>query len=333
MSLALPAALERIGQVISNVLISPGSTFSLLSLACATLVSVAFLLARKPMRPRLLLRALWPKRLFTHRSTRLDFGLALMNIFVTGTLIGWALISASGISQAISGGLTGLFGHSPLPAAPEGVRVIVLTVVLFLAYDFAYWIDHYLKHKVPALWEFHRVHHTAEVLTPLTAFRMHPIDSLIFANIVSAASGLAGGTTLFLLGAPAHAATIGGTNLILVIFLFGVIHLQHSHIDIRFTGWLGRVLFSPAHHHIHHSSDPAHYDANLGSCLAVWDDLFGTLIMPAPHERPGRYGAEAEHTSEDPHSAIGSLIVPFGRAFNHLAATFRRHGRAPQPGE
>ncbi len=316
------------------VLISPGSTISLLSLASAALISVVFLLMRKRMRPRLLLRALWPKRIFTHASTRADIGLFLMNIFVTGSLIGWALVSAEGISHAVTGGLTAAFGHSPLPVLPDLARKAILTVMLFLAYDFAYWLDHCIKHKVPFLWEFHRTHHTAEVLTPLTAFRMHPVDTAIFANIVSTTTGLVGGATLFLLGGGVHAATIGGTNLFLVLFLFGIIHLQHSHIDIRFTGWLGRVLFSPAHHHIHHSTNPAYYDTNFGSCLAVWDWMFGMLIVPSASIRPGRLGTDAEHADEAPHSAIGSLIVPFGRAFRRLGIPFKRgEDRVLQPGE
>src|SRR5438094_778580 len=57
---------------------------------------------------------------------------------------------------------------------------IILMVALFLALEFAYWFDHYLSHKVPLLWEFHRVHHSAEVLTPFTNSRVHPIDSLFF---------------------------------------------------------------------------------------------------------------------------------------------------------
>ena len=40
-----------------------------------------------------------------------------------------------------------------------------------------------------------------------------------------------------------------------------------------------RWLVSPAMHHIHHSSDPQHYDSNFGTALAVWDRLAGTLCF------------------------------------------------------
>jgi len=37
---------------------------------------------------------------------------------------------------------------------------------------------------VPFLWEFHKVHHSANVLTPITAFRVHPVDTWLFANMI-----------------------------------------------------------------------------------------------------------------------------------------------------
>ena len=55
------------------------------------------------------------------------------------------------------------------------------------------------------------------------------------------------------------------------------VHLQHSHMWIAFRGMLGRIFVSPAHHQVHHSDNPKHFDKNFGSCLALWDWMFGTL--------------------------------------------------------
>ncbi|MEI9963589.1 MAG: sterol desaturase family protein [Caulobacteraceae bacterium] len=228
----------------------------------------------------MLIRALFPRWLLLSPSMRADLGFFLLNSFVTGSLIGWGLFSYAAITHGATDAMVRVFGAGPHPAMPPPVGAGLMTVALFLAYDFSYWVDHALKHKVPALWEFHRVHHTAEVLSPLTAFRMHPVDSLVFANITAAAMGAVNGVGLYLLGGTAKPATLSGTNVILVVFVFAVIHLQHSHIPIRIGGWLGRVVFSPAHHHIHHSTRVEHYGCNLGSCLAVWDWMFGTLILP-----------------------------------------------------
>ena len=40
------------------------------------------------------------------------------------------------------------------------------------------------------------------------------------------------------------------------------------------------MFVTPRYHHIHHSSDPEHYRANLGSRLTIWDRLFGTYVNP-----------------------------------------------------
>ena len=158
-----------------------------------------------------------------------------------------------------------------------------MTVCLFLAYELAYWLDHYLSHRIPLLWEFHKVHHTAEVLSPLTNFRVHPVDSLVFYNILGIFLGTTGGALSYLqLGSP---FAIGGANVILVAFVFVTVHLQHSHVWIAATGPLGRVILSPAHHQIHHSDNPIHFDKNFGSCLSLWDWLFGTLHVTRAQAR------------------------------------------------
>ncbi len=331
MQTAFSTVFDRIASTFSHVLLAPGSMFSLWSLLAALLISAAFLLTRKRMRPRLLWRALIPSRLWTSRSSRIDVVFFLLNTFVTGALIGWGILSFAAISRGTFDIAQRLLIQSPLPVAQPLIRTTVMTVILFLAYDFGYWLDHYSAHKIPARWAFHRVHHTAEVLSPLTAYRVHPVDTLLFANIVAITTGVADGLTRCLLGAPAQAVTVDGTNVVLLVFLFTTVHLQHSHIDIRFTGWLGRLVFSPAHHHIHHSSKASHYDSNLGSCLAIWDWMFGTLILPEPGERPGKFGAEA--AGEDSHSLHGSLIAPFASALAPLARFLRARNRGLQPGE
>jgi len=316
------------------VFLGTGSAFSLLSLLAALVVAVAFLLLRgrrKWRHPKVLVRALFPTWFWRNASMRADIGFFVLNIFITGALIGWALISYSAVSATVSGALTQGFGPSPGLVPSPLWRGVIITVALFLAYDFAYWVDHKLKHSIPALWEFHRVHHTAEVLSPLTVYRMHPVDSLIFFNIIAVAMGLTHGVGVYLMGGPAHEATLSGANILLVAFVFTTIHLQHSHIGLNFSGVLGKVFFSPAHHQIHHSNDPRHYGSNLGSCLAVWDLMFGTLRQPAPDDKVLKFGAEPEPDGSSSHSATSSLVAPFGRALA-LLWPFRRPKQAEPEG-
>ncbi|MBP2160118.1 MULTISPECIES: sterol desaturase family protein [Asticcacaulis] len=317
----LSHSLGAVGDVLGRVFLAAGSTYSLMSLMAALVISAVFLGVRRrrrhPLPWKALARALFPGSIWGHRSTRADLGMFLLNTFVTLSLIGWSLISASTVSQVTGGMLRGAFGVSPA-LLPGWTGMALLTIATFLAYDFGYWFDHWFKHRTAWLWPFHRVHHTAEVLTPFTAARMHPIDTLIFSNILALTVGTVQGIGQYLLG-EAHVAQVSGTNIILVAFMYTVVHLQHSHIRIAFTGTLGKWFLSPGHHHLHHSDNPAHYDCNFGSCLAVWDRVFGTLRLPEARQSL-RFGSPGE---EDVHSATGSLLHPFVLSWRAIVRGYR----------
>ena len=283
-----------LGQCV-RLLFSLGSHFSLTSLFAALLIATAFYAARRirrgrRVRARTLVRALFPKRILHHRSNQADIGYLFFNVFVFGVVFGWSVLSYQAVSNGIVGALAALFG-APAQVAPVWVSRAVITLMLFLAYELGYWFNHWLSHKVPLLWEFHKVHHSAEVLTPLTNFRVHPVYTFVFANIIAFSTAVASGLGHYLFGDAAYQYALADTNLILVFFIHAYVHLQHSHVWIAFTGRLGRVLVSPAHHQVHHSADPKHFNKNFGSCLALWDWMFGTLYVPAKEREPIVFGA------------------------------------------
>lgn len=291
-----------------------GSGFSLASLFSALCIAMAFLLLRRhpdrrQVKYRVMGRALFPRWL-RRASFRADLGFFLLNVLVSTMLVGWAIVSSHTVSRIVSGALSDMFGAVPKPELHEFASKSVVTVCLFLAYELGYWIDHYLSHRIPVLWEFHKVHHTAEVLSPFTNFRMHPVDSVVFSNIFGIVIGITGGVLSYVqLGDPFE---IGGTNLILVGFYFVTVHLQHSHVWIATTGALGRVILSPAHHQIHHSDNPIHFDKNFGSCLSIWDWAFGTLHMPERKRERLTFGVATKEPGH--HTAMGSLLSPFREA-------------------
>ncbi len=296
------------------VLISPGSHFSIFSLGAALCVSLGFLAHRQwkrrgHVRPKALWRAFFSNDLIWHRSTRADMLYFGLNIFVTGVFIGWGCIAVMDISQHVEDGLTRAFGARTAAMGPEWAMRAIVTVVAFLAYEFGYWFDHYLKHRIPFLWETHKTHHTAERLTPWTVWRVHPLDSLVFTNVVAGCVGVAVGVMGFAFGNRFQAFSLGGTNLFLVGFFFIFVHLQHSQVWLPLTGTLGKLFMSPAHHQIHHSIDPAHYNTNMGNALAVYDWLFGTLTIPEKASRRLAYGVE--EPGVDPHSVTELIVSPF----------------------
>jgi sterol desaturase/sphingolipid hydroxylase (fatty acid hydroxylase superfamily) len=308
---------ERDVKLLGDILVSPGSTLSLPGVACAILLATVIVaLRRRPgkrwPRWRVWLRALFPRRLFRSVSSRADCGFFLLNTVAGGGGVAILIVAAGQVAGWAQRGLTDALGASPALALPSPATAVIATVALFLAYEIAYWIDHYISHKVPFFWAFHKPHHTAEVLTPLTNFRVHPIESLKFGNIAALIVGSAGGAVAWLFGGGEHQYLINETNLLTVVFLFTLSHLQHSHFWIATTGVWGRILLSPAHHQIHHSDNPAHFNRNFGSALAVWDWLAGTLYIPTA--RRERLNLGVGQTIERPHSVTGTLITPFVEA-------------------
>ena len=315
-----------------GVLFSAGSQFSLTSLACALAIAAAFLSIRHlkrrgHLKPRVLVRALFPMRILRHASTKADVGYFLFNMFVYGGIFGMAGLSYQFLTNAILQTLVAMIGHVSPSLLPEIVQRAGVTAILFLGYELGYWIDHLLKHRIPALWELHKVHHTAQVLTPLTTFRLHPLDTFIFGHNLAMTAAAANGLAAYAFGDTTYQYALSGTNIILVAFIHLYVHLQHTHVWIAFRGALGRIFLSPAHHQIHHSTNPVHFNKNLGSCLALWDWVFGTLHIPAKQREKLVFGVEP--TYADAHTINGEFVAPFGRAFNATFGWIRRKpGRA-----
>jgi sterol desaturase/sphingolipid hydroxylase (fatty acid hydroxylase superfamily) len=306
---------------LGKAFLAPGSQASLYSLLCAFAIGFAVLAERRrrrgrPIRPKPLLRAMFPKSVVTSRSTLADVLFFYFNVFVFGLLFGWAVLSFATISHGVFAGLVAAFGALPAAPLPGFISRLIVTVMVFLGYELGYWLNHWLSHRVPFLWEFHKVHHSATVLTPVTNFRVHPAYMCVFINILSVVTGLANGLGGYLLGQEVDQFGLSGSNIILVVFIYSYVHLQHSQIWIPFTGWLGRVFMSPAHHQLHHSNNPAHFNKNMGSCLALWDWMFGTLYVPSRDREAFSFGLGEPGRAD--HTIRGELIVPFYRAVQVL---------------
>ena len=149
--------------------------------------------------------------------------------------------------------------------APNWLIAAIFTFSLFLLDDGAKYIVHRALHRVPLLWCFHKVHHTAEVLTPLTVYSTHPIEGVIFALRAMFVQALSAACFLFFFGDRAELVTILGANAILFVFNAAGSNLRHSHVWISYGSILERVFISPAQHQLHHSAEPQHENKNFGA--------------------------------------------------------------------
>jgi sterol desaturase/sphingolipid hydroxylase (fatty acid hydroxylase superfamily) len=157
---------------------------------------------------------------------------------------------------------------------------------------------HRLEHTVPWLWRFHAVHHSAEEMDWLVAFRFHPVD-LLLVRIAS-------------LG-PLVALHVSPAAIGIFLAISGwQAWLVHANVRIPY-GPLRWLLVSPEFHHWHHSADREAHDRNYASLVACWDVLFGTVHLPRGRQ-PLSYGIDEQ--------------VPAGWV-NRFYHPFRRHAGAP----
>ena len=223
------------------------------------------------------------------------------------------VLAASAAAASLVGAPLEATVPDPTPGA-FGLVELALALGYLLVFDLAAFLTHLAFHKIPLLWPFHAVHHSAEELTPLLVMRVHPVERLITGLAIGAAVGLFQGLA-WRLAPEAAMARWQGANLFLVGFFLAGYHLRHSPLAIDWPSPLRRLLISPLHHQIHHSRAPEHRDCNLGLVFSFWDRLAGTLReLPAGADPAGlRFGEDGEATPR----AVHELYL---RPFRRIAA-------------
>lgn len=296
-------------------------------LSAAVLALGVYLAAGSPRSLAGFVRYLVPRSIFLHPSALLDYRFYVVNglllRFVQIGELAAALVAPVVVSKAIRWALAAALGASA-GAAPGPVAQLAFTLLMFGAVDFAKFYSHVLFHRFPWLWEFHKIHHAAEVLTPITNARIHPAEYFVTLLLEALAAGSVSGVF-------GHVYPTGIEELTLLNFgflqffyyLYG--NLRHSHVPLGFGSTVSVVLCSPAMHQVHHSADPRHRDKNFSFAFSAWDALFGTLYVPARGET-FPIGLGDEH--EPRFLTLGALYL---RPFQSLAsgAARRRSGGSP----
>ncbi len=202
-------------------------------------------------------------------------------------------------------------------AWPAGVRFTVAVLID----DFIGWGNHWLRHKVPALWHLHAVHHSQRELNVLSDLRNHPLEQIVkeTAHVL----------TFILFGAP--------LTLTAAYPLIRSSFTRFYHANIRTNlGWLRFVLVTPQSHRVHHSVEERHRDKNFGTTFCIWDRLFGTAYLDCT-EYPvtGIHDPRFVHEQDRPLTALPTtfveqLLYPL-RAWSHLIRAARTRAHATHP--
>jgi sterol desaturase/sphingolipid hydroxylase (fatty acid hydroxylase superfamily) len=284
-------------------------------------LAIAAALWRRPWRD--FWREYFAPEVWWHRSAQADYWLYFANALLIPALFAFVVVDERQ--------LAGLLGFSPTGTAGGiGIR-IVYTVVFFFAYDFGRFAAHCLLHDVPALWEFHKIHHSAEVLTPMTTFRAHPVELLLMSWGPLLTTTLV--TLAFNAALPGSISVYSFLGWHVAFFAFNLVdNLRHSPVWLSYGSFWGRWLVSPAHHQLHHSCEPRHFGRNRGFELAIWDRMYGTLYVPGMQQEKFRLGlgdgSEARY-----HRLDTMYFLPFATAARELARRLRTSAASPPEAE
>ena len=251
--------------------------------AWLAVISVAFVLVERlrPARPQ----PLW----------RPQLGNDLAYLVFNGHF--WAVLTA-GLSGALA--LRAREGLAFLPFANESTALArlpwFLQCVLFLVVsDFLQWCVHVLLHRLPWLWRFHKVHHSAHRMDWAVNFRFHWMELVVYRSLLYVPLALVGGDPSALFAVALFATAWG--------------HFNHANLDLG-IGPLGYVFNSPRMHLWHHDdSDEGGSSKNYAIVLSLWDWLFRTAYWPR-ERAPRRLGYSGDQ--EMPTSLVRQ--VGFGLA-------------------
>ena len=234
---------------------------------------------------------------------RKDFWLDTFYMFFNFFLLNLIVLIA--LSNATAQLFTDLIGS--LGLSLESIQLVDLSswpkgwalLAFFLVSDFVQWNTHRLLHRVPWLWNFHKVHHSVKEMGFAAHLRYHWMEPVVYKSLLYIPLALIGG--------------FGVEDVAIVhFFALAVGHLNHANLGWDY-GLLKYILNNPKMHIWHHAKKlPANvkFGVNFGLSLSIWDYLFRTDYIPSS----GRDIELGFPGDEDfPQDFIGQELYPLGK--------------------
>lgn len=154
-------------------------------------------------------------------------------------------------------------------------------LVALLIYEFWYWVQHFLAHKVRLLWCIHSPHHAPDSMNMLVGIN-HQLLEIPYLSFFT-------GFMPAICGVP--------LEMVVAINIIDVIWGNLLHISPRVIkgsyGPLEYFLQTPSYHRVHHAKNTRYMDTNYNSITLFWDTLLRTR-QPLREDDPVEYGITRE---------------------------------------
>jgi sterol desaturase/sphingolipid hydroxylase (fatty acid hydroxylase superfamily) len=224
------------------------------------------------------------ERLFEPAGPRKSFKAWLLHLqmgFFWSFIFGFTSAFAAMGANALAGHLGFEFGLIDLRFAEgKGIpALIVATWISIVVADFFFYWYHRAAHKVPFLWQLHKLHHMDRELDAMTLNRDNWIDAVYAAITISIPMGL------FVKLDDLDLWKLGLLSGFIVFVIQTLLALGHMNVKCQ-VGKASLLFCSPQVHRIHHSCLSQHFDKNFAFAFPFWDFIFGTYYAPAHDEFP-----------------------------------------------
>lgn len=269
------------------------------------------------------LNYIFNKKTWLSKSAKVDYLMLFFNSIIKVVLIGPYLAFGFYLAFYTDDFLARTFGYETITLSITQT-LIFYTLTITLLGDFTTYVIHYLMHRFEFLWEFHKIHHAATTLNPVTQYRIHPVE-LILVNIKETlVFGLVMGLFDYLSAHQVQGITYLGINILSFLFMFLGANLRHSSVKLKYFNFIEYVFMSPYQHQIHHSNHPEHFDHNMGSKLAVWDWMFGTLLRSKQVDKI-TFGISKEVDLQKKYDSFSNnLVLPFVDVYKAITSKTTR---------
>jgi sterol desaturase/sphingolipid hydroxylase (fatty acid hydroxylase superfamily) len=183
--------------------------------------------------------------------------------------------------------------------------------ILFVIGDFLSWNVHRLLHRVPFLWEFHKLHHSVEEMGFAAHLRYHWMENVVYSSLKYIPLAMIGFsiTDLFVmhifnltvghynhsnisvdgrvtggvLGGLVGFAIISSYPALSAVEQLGIVLGSAIAVSLLLGNYMKILFNSPEMHIWHHAyemPDDKPYGVNFGLTLAIWDYIAKTAHMP-----------------------------------------------------
>lgn len=201
---------------------------------------------------------------------RKDFWMDLFYVYFNYFLFSLIFFSAaSNIGVELFNKFLGLFGIENLVAIELGTWPAWAQMLVLLVFaDFLQWNVHRILHRVPFLWEFHKVHHSVEQMGFAAHLRYHWMENVVYKSLTYIPLAMIGFSV----------------EDFFIVYMFNTFigHWNHGNFTIP-IGPLKYIFNNPEMHIWHHSHELPQdkpYGVNFGLTLSIWDYIFGTAWIP-----------------------------------------------------